>query len=159
MRRALSNSGATVSTNNNIIWANLNLPAAVGPVNPDTGMAANQLASYQVQMRTIDENWTDLEAEAQADQVSGVLNILDYGHIHGRIQYALTTGFVHNDTVLGDMLYYLMAKNLTGSRTYAFARRMLKEANDRRSNGFWSQADTEARRVDSRAWWFQFWKW
>ncbi len=141
------------------IWANLNLPAAVGPVNPDTGMAANQLASYQVQMRTIDENWTDLEAEAQADQVSGVLNILDYGHIHGRIQYALTTGFVHNDTVLGDMLYYLMAKNLTGSRTYAFARRMLKEANDRRSNGFWSQADTEARRVDSRAWWFQFWKW
>jgi hypothetical protein len=141
------------------IWANMNLPAAVGAVNPVTGMAPNQLASYQAQMQTIDRNWMDLEAEAQADLNSGALNAPQHGHIDGRIQYALATGFVHNDTVLGDMMYYLMAKNLADTRTYAFARRMLKEANDRRSNGFWSNADTEARTVDSRAWWFQFWKW
>jgi len=48
---------------------------------------------------------------------------------------------------------------LANTRTYAFARRMLNEANDRRRNGFWSAPDTEVRRVDSRAWWFQFWRW
>jgi hypothetical protein len=56
-------------------------------------------------------------------------------------------------------MYYLRAKNRANTDTYAFARRMLKEANDRRRVGFWSDPGTEVRRVDSQAWWFQFWKW
>lgn len=144
---------------NMMVFANLNLPAPVGAVDPGTGMAPNQLLSYQNQMRTIDDNWQDLSAIAQMDNNSGALGLVDYNHIDARIQYAQATSFVHNETVLGDMMYYLKAKNLEGSQTYKFARRMLKEANDRRQNGFWSNADTEIRRVDSRAWWFQFWKW
>lgn len=142
-----------------MVFANLNFPAPVGGVNPATGMTPNQLISFQNQMQTLDDNWQDLEAKAQQDNANGVLGLVDYNHIYNRIQYALTTAFVHNETVLGDMMYYLKAKNLDGSTTYKFARRMLKEANDRRQNGFWSNADTEVRRVDSRAWWFQFWKW
>jgi Domain of unknown function (DUF4157) len=144
---------------NELIWANMNLPPAVGVVNPATGMTPNQLASYQRQVLAIDRNWTDLEADAMADNISGQLPVVDYNHINNRIQYALTTAFVHNDTVLGDMIYYLKAKNLDNTKTYKFARRMLKEANDRRQNGFWSRNDTEVRVVDRRAWWFQFWKW
>ncbi|MDJ0693214.1 DUF4157 domain-containing protein [Mastigocoleus sp. MO_188.B34] len=142
-----------------LIWANMNLPPAEGLVDTETGMSDNQLESYQTQMETIDKNWLGIEKEATADKTSGKLPQLHYDHIYQRIQYALGTGFVHNDTVLADMLYYLKAKRLDNTRTYSFARRMLNEANDRRRNGFWSRSDTEVRVVDSKAWWFQFWKW
>ncbi|WP_448266099.1 eCIS core domain-containing protein [Nostoc sp. DSM 114159] len=142
-----------------LIWANMNLPPAEGVVDPETGMSPNQLQSYQTQMQTIDRNWQDLEKEATADQKSGKLPNIHYEHIYKRIQYGLGTCFVHNDTVLVDMLYYLKAKELDNTKTYSFARRMLNEANDRRRNGFWSKSDTEVRVVDSKAWWFQFWKW
>lgn len=46
-----------------------------------------------------------------------------------------------------------------GAIIHELARRMLKEANDRRRIGFWSDPGTEVRRVDSQAWWFQVWKW
>jgi len=141
-----------------LVWANMNLPVATGPIGP-SGLAPNQLLSLQQQVRTIDDNWTDLDGEAQADLASGDFTQQEHAHVAGRIQYAQATAFVHNDTVLGDLMYWLMARGLDDTRTYAFARRILKEANDRRRNGFWSAPGTEVRRVDSRAWWFQFWKW
>ncbi|MGE3960120.1 MAG: hypothetical protein AB7F65_00390 [Dehalococcoidia bacterium] len=141
-----------------LVWANMNLPAAVGPVGP-SGLAANQLLALQNQIQTLDDNWTDLEGEAQADLANGDLTAGEHAHVDGRIQYALATSFVHNDTVLGDIMYWLLARGLEDTRTYAFARRMLNEANDRRRVGFWANPDTEVRRVDSQAWWFQFWRW
>lgn len=144
---------------NGLIWANMNLPAPSGPVNPANGLAQNQLQALQRQITTVDNNWNDLEAIAQNDLNRGNLPPALHAHVYGRIQYARATTFVHNDTVLGDVVYYLLAHNLANLDTYAFARRMLKEANDRRRNGLWSNPGTEVRRVDSRAWWFQFWKW
>jgi hypothetical protein len=74
--------------------------------------------------------------------------------------YATETGVsVHNETVLADMMYYLRAKGLHRSRTYLHARRMLKEANDRRQQGWWSSPGQEARRVDSQAAWYELHKW
>lgn len=147
------------ATQGELVWANMNLPVAVGVVNPANGLAPNQQTALVRQIQTLDDSWTDLQAEAQADFASGELTAPEHAHVHGRIQYALATSFVHNDTVLGDIMYWLLARNQEDTRTYAFARRMLKEANDRRRNGFWSNPGTEVRRVDSRAWWFQFWKW
>jgi len=155
-----SNVGAAgLAANPNLVWANMNLPAPVGAISPVTGLAPNQQVVYNNQIGTLQQNWTDLEGELDADDAAGILPAVDYNHLYGRIQYALFTAFLHNDTVLGDILYYLQAKALTDSRTYRLARRMLKEANDRRQQGFWANAGTEVRRVDSQAWWFQFWKW
>ena len=144
---------------NELVWANLNLPAAVGAVDPANGLAPNQSDVLRRQMRTIDANWTDLENLAAADHQSNAIPQADYQHIDSRINYALATTFVHNDTVLGDLIYYMQAKQLAGTATYRFARRMLKEANDRRQQGFWANDTTEVRRVDSRAWWFNFLVW
>jgi len=36
---------------------------------------------------------------------------------------------------------------------------MLKEANDRRQDGFWADPGEELRRVDSRARWYELLKW
>jgi hypothetical protein len=140
-------------------WANMSLPAAVGAVNPVTGLAQNQLLSMQAQIRTISANWTDLEAEALADNADNTFTAPQYAHVDGRIQYALSTAYVHNDTVLGDLMYWLRAKDLDGSRTYAFARRMLNEANDRRREGLWAAPGEEVRRVDSQARWWQILTW
>jgi hypothetical protein len=144
-----------------LIWANLNLPVAAGVVNPLTGMTPNQDASYNGQHQTLDANWTDLDAEATADNQAGTINNNVLQHLQNRIGYAMFARFttVHNETVLADIMYYLRANNLQDSRTYKFARRMLKEANDRRRNGMWSRTDTEVRRVDRGARWYQFWKW
>jgi hypothetical protein len=142
-----------------LVWANMNLPAAVGPVDPSNGLAGNQLTFLKRQIQTIRDNWNDLAAIALADRQSGSLTLTQANHVDSRIRYSLSTAFVHNDTVLGDLMYYLRAKNRANTDTYAFARRMLKEANDRRRVGFWSDPGTEVRRVDSQAWWFQLWKW
>jgi hypothetical protein len=142
-----------------LIWVNMNLPAPVGVVNPLTGLAPNQLLAAQNQRQTLINNWNDLDAEALVDSNAGTLTAGQYAHISGRIQYAGATSDLHNETVLGDIMYYLLANNLENCRTYKFAKRMLKEANDRRQNGFWSNQGTNVRRVDRQAWWFQFWKW
>ncbi|HWU85644.1 MAG TPA: DUF4157 domain-containing protein [Kofleriaceae bacterium] len=133
------------------IYANLNLPAAIGQVDQHTGMAQNQLTSYRNQIQTLDDNWGDLEQEEAIDYQSNTLTQTQHQHVYGRIQYARGTLFVHNDPVLADIMYYLRAKNRHNSRAYKFARRMLKEANDRRTNGTWSSAGTEVRRVDRAA--------
>ena len=142
-----------------LIWANVNLPPAVGPVDPANGLALNQLASLQQQMKTLDANWTDLQNIEAAESLDGTIGAHEHAHIHGRIQYALATAFVHNETVLGDLMYYLNANGLKGTRTYVFAQRMLREANDRRRQGWWSGPNQETRRVDSRAHLYELLKW
>ena len=129
----------------------MGLPAATGPVNPNTGMSQNQLTAFQNQVQTLDDNWGDLETEAGLDQQANALTQNQYTHVYNRIQYARATLFLHNDPVLGDIMYFLRAKNREHSRAYKFARRMLREANDRRANGFWSSAGTAVRRVDRAA--------
>jgi hypothetical protein len=144
-----------------LIWGNINLPTPIGPVNPANGLAANQQAALLNQMQTLDDNWTDLENELAADNNAGTIVGAEHAHIGGRIQYALVTQYVHNETVLADVMYYLRAKGLDDSRTYRFARRMLKEANDRRRRGWWSWSwpGEQVRRVDSRAAWYELLKW
>ena len=61
---------------------------------------------------------------------------------------------VENDTVLFDIYFYMMQKDLENTSTFAFVSRMLREARDRRN-----RPGTKARRVDKDASFYQVWKW
>lgn len=119
-----------------MIWANIHLPAAEGAPDQKDGLADNQRSSLERQRQTLNANWSNLSEEAIADRDSGALPDEDYKHVEVRIGYAIFMWPVgHNETVLGDLMYYLRAKKREGSLTYAFARRMLDEANARRKGG------------------------
>jgi hypothetical protein len=135
------------------VFTNLHLPAPVGVVNPGTGTTPNQDVSLQNQETTTTANWNDLDAELTADHNAGLLPTPDFNHLQARIGYAV---FVHprahNDPVLADILYYMQAKGLTGLETYAYARRMLDEANQRRQAGA-----GVAGRIVPRPWYVTMW--
>ncbi len=146
-------------------WADLNLPPAVGPVvEPNSGMTQNQRDSLNRQLDTIMENYDDLRAEADADLAANRINQAQHTYLTamvplGRITYAQVNITGHNESVIGEIMYWLRANNRRRTRTYKFARRMLKEANSRRRNDIWSGPETEVRRVDRGKKFFQFWKW
>ncbi|MBE8992775.1 hypothetical protein IQ275_37910 [Nostoc sp. LEGE 12450] len=104
-------------------------------------MADNQMndpvLGAAVQQQTMHHNWENLRAEGNLENANGVLtdeqaNVLTA--IGGRIDYAQTISpMAHYDTVLVDILYYLVAEGLTGTRTYRYASRMMAESNGRRA--------------------------
>ena len=112
-------------------WANVRLPPPAGPVE-DGGLAANQKVSLARQLEALEDNWADLETIEEHEFGDGGITAAAHGHVAARIQVALLNAVVANDAVLAELLYYLQAKDLARSRTYAFARRMLREANQRR---------------------------
>ena len=138
------------------VWANVHLPPA-GAAAPGAGGAGapaqHQLDAMERQSATIIANWGDLRLVAAGDPA---LPHAALAHVQGRIDRGETQPLVHNDTVIGDILYYLLAKNLQHSSTYRFAVRMLGEANNRRRN---PAQGVEARRVDRQARWYELWKW
>lgn len=142
-------------------FANMNLPAGTGTVDASIGMTKNQLDSRGRQMKTLESNWGDLEKKAGAENTSGAFTESIYEHLAARIRYAQSEPDVHNETVLADIMYYLRAKGLAGSDTYAFAKRMLKEANDRRRNDRSAErgGDPEIRRVAAAAKWYNVTEW
>jgi hypothetical protein len=143
-----------------LTFASVNLPAQAGAVNPATGTTANQDVSLNAQTATLASNWQDLDAEVQADDADQVFTAAQLQHITMRTGYAVfLQPESHNETVLGDLLYWMQSQGLTDTRTYRFARRMLREANDRRRNGLWSRAGTEVRRVDRNAAWYNIFAW
>ncbi|HWL34896.1 MAG TPA: hypothetical protein VNQ77_01760 [Frankiaceae bacterium] len=131
------------------LWAaNMHLPMpALG-----SGGESAQAASYRRQKAVIERNWADLRTlfEGEEDQFTAP----QLAHVTRRLDYAEASAHQHNETVLGDLMYWLAANGHAATRTYRFAARMLREANDRRA-----RPGTEARVVDRDAWWFQFWKW
>ena len=132
-------------------FLNMHLPPGEA-VAGSSGLPLNQERSYRRQKAVVERNWLDLVAEFELERAAFPPAVAD--HVAGRIAYAGSTAHVHNETVLGDLMYYLVARGLTGSRTFRFARRMLREANARRA-----APGTDVRVVDRDAWWFQFWKW
>lgn len=124
--------------------ANMNLPAPAGPVpNDEWGLADNQfndpVLGVNVQRDTMHDNWENLRAEGNLDNMNGDLTDEQAGMltgIGGRIDYAQNGigAMAHYETVLMDILYYLIAENANGTRTYRYASRMMQESNIRRTN-------------------------
>jgi hypothetical protein len=124
--------------------ANMNLPAPIGPVpNDEWGMADNQmndpLLGARVQMQTMSDNWENLRTEGNHDNATGALTDQQANVLTGkgqRIDYAEgISPMAHYETVLVDILYYLIDEGATGTRTYRYASRMMQESNVRRTNG------------------------
>jgi hypothetical protein len=105
-------------------------------------------------------NWEGLRAQAELDMAAGRIRN-DYAHMKSRFRYVDSTGpLVHNEAVLADIMYYLKAKGLEGSRTYKFAGRMLGEANARRRMPWlWGDQHSEVERVDRAAKAYELHKW
>lgn len=158
------------------IWAEMNLPEPQqgGTLDQASGLMDNQIAAYERQLNILQENLTDLDDLAGSDRA---LSQAEREHVQNRCQYAYAKAIGHNDTVLGDILYYLQAKGKQNSETYKYAHRMLEEANERRREGERIQGTsekgrgTEARRVNKNvpvnttnapaqkgSWWSRFWK-
>jgi Domain of unknown function (DUF4157) len=123
--------------------ANMNLPAPIGIVpNDEWGLADNQMndpvLGVAVQQQRMYDNWENLRAEGNLDNANGLLTNEQAAvltGIGGRIDYAENgiAAMAHYDTVLIDILYYLVAEGLTGTRTYRYASRMMEETNGRRA--------------------------
>ena len=127
-------------------WAaNLNLPAA------------ETEASFWAQVGTLSANLNDLYDIVTNDNT---LAAPVRAHIRNeRIPYGDTLVWFEYDTVLSDILTYLELNNApANSPTLSFVRRLVNEARDRRLNRpMWGVR--EARRVESGAAWYKFWKW
>jgi hypothetical protein len=121
--------------------ANMNLPAANAPLNPndrDFGLADNQINEVNTgaatQIQTMFANWDQLSVESDLDLQTGALSAEQVALIKARIEYAkgMPGALAHYDTVLTDLLFYLVAQRVQPSRSYEYAHRMLTEANARR---------------------------
>jgi len=80
------------------------------------------------------------------------------GHTN-RLDYMGIDPFNHYDVVLGEMMYHLRTAGLTGTDTYRFIQRMLREANDRRHQRSQSGNETPYLLSEKSVWspstWFQ----
>jgi hypothetical protein len=118
--------------------ANANLPLAGGaPVEfVELGLTAAQrtdpVMGSTAQQNIMEQNWDTFEVEATLDLNAGRLNQLQFNWIGSRSAYAKAIRLVHYDTVLTDVLYYMQAEQIAQTRSYAYAHRMLSEANGRR---------------------------
>ncbi len=117
--------------------ANMHLPLPQGAIGPqDQGLADNQTEEVIKQMDTMSVNWQHLLKLSESDLNEGMLNKEQQDVIQKRVSYAENTAaMVHYDTVLVDLLFYLVAQRVQNSRTYVFANQMLGEANKRRRAG------------------------
>jgi len=118
--------------------ANMHLPlAGGGGVDRDTGLTDVQfdhpVLGAVVQVDTMLANWQTLTVEADLDRQQTMLSDDQRTTIGNRINYAGRVATIaHYDTVLYDLLYYMQAQAIAGTRSYAYARAMLIEANARR---------------------------
>jgi len=137
-------------------YLNLHLPQPVGAVGLE-GLTHNQSASLGRQVAILNANWGDLMSICDEDY-----NNMDADdaskahmkHVKERVVYGGGASLKETDTVLFDLNFYMVQKDLEYTATFKFARRMLHEAYDRRNT-----PGTLARRVDKEAYLFQFWKW
>ena len=121
------------------------------------GMAKNQLDSLEEQNKILYDNWVDLLdiCEKEHGQVKeGATEKKQLAHVKERITYGGFLSKTETDTVLFDIYFYMVQKNLESTATFKFAKRMLREAKDRRN-----KPGTKARRVEKDAYAFQLWKW
>jgi hypothetical protein len=127
-------------------WVNVNLPAPDGEL--VDGLADNQRDSLARQQDALEHNWASLERiEAEERVVFGP--VLDR-YLTARIHFGAAAALTHNDAILAELVYQLRAKALTGTRTHACARLMLREANHRRRDASGQPACRTARRAARR---------
>lgn len=118
--------------------ANANLlPAGGAPVEfAELGLTAAQrtdpVMGSTAQQNIMEHNWDTFDVEATLDLNEGRLNQAQFNWIRSRSDYARAIRLVHYDTVLTDVLYYMQAEQIAQTRSYAYAHRMLTEANGRR---------------------------
>lgn len=104
------------------------------------------------ELSILENNAKALESTWENEKES--VNHFNKKHIDKRIDYIKKRFFEEYDTVLGDLIYYMDVNNLQHTKTYAFANRMLAEANNRRNN-----PNTPVRKIDPYKKFWQFWKW
>jgi hypothetical protein len=112
-------------------WAAVSLPPALGEPKAD-GLAPNQRDSLNRQVESLEHNWALLELIEFEEHANGAIGAAAHRHVATRLQVAGCLALVTNDAILGELLYYLRAKDLQTTLTYEFAQGMLREANQRR---------------------------
>lgn len=137
-------------------YLNIHLPVARGQI-VNEGLTQNQLDSLGEQAAILDANWEDLQGICREEYAE--LGEQDdekpfMKHVRDRIPYGGGASLKETDTVLFDLYFYMVQKNLEYTATFRYLRRMLREARDRRNS-----PETKARRIEKDAYFFQFWKW
>ncbi len=142
-------------------WLNLNLPPGLVQDDQEDEDLENQPLvpqavgqEVEAQQDVLEQNLDDLEQVVRGDG-----DVADPNWVLERIEYARGSGsHLHYDTVLADVQSYLNLRGDTDNPTYAFVRRLSREATDRRLVAPW-WGTKSARRVERDARWYEFWKW
>jgi hypothetical protein len=129
-------------------WTNLNLPPGLA------GAGLNN--EVDAQEDVLNDNLQDLDDTIANDNTLGP----PMQHfLQERVAYAaVSPARIHYDTVIADMITYMELMGYGAGPTFAFLRRLSREANDRRLVAPW-WGTKRTRRVDANAGRFAVWKW